>query len=136
MIYCGEENACQRDSISPTCRLITAHPSPLVHYLSVSHSFVITVSLGINHHFYTIDNLFDCFSLSFFLHPSIKPDISRSCNYSDDCRVKLVLLPTATFDLLGMSDELLNVIAILHGGHISHLASTSRLSQHFCIKHV
>lgn len=62
-IYCGEENACQRDGISLTCRL-RAHPSPLVHYLPAFHSFFLPISLDINQHFYVIDSLFVWFSLS------------------------------------------------------------------------
>lgn len=120
-VHTGEEYACQRDSISSTCRLITAQSiSPLSRRLSFFFFFLKSFSL--------------CFLPSSSSSiPSIKPDISPSGNYSDDCRVKLVLLPTATFHRLRMSDELSSVITTLQGDHISHLVSTSRLPQNFAL---
>lgn len=54
--------------------------------------------------------------------PNIQLDISDGSSYPDDSRAKQVLLPTATFHLLGMSDGFSNVITVLHRGHIYHLA--------------
>lgn len=117
----------------PDREIVSALPAELLYSPSQSIS---PLSLSVSHSsngFYMVVNLFASTCLTRFLSlspssfiPSIKTDISHLGNYLDNGRVKLVPLPTARFHLLGMSDELSNVIVLLHTGPHSPLNCTSQ----------
>lgn len=117
----------------PDREILSALPADLLCSPSQSIS---PLSLSVSHSsngFYMVVNLFASTCLTRFVSlsrssfmPSIKTDVSHLGNYLDNGRVKLVPLPTARFHLLGMSDELSNVIVFLHTRPDFPLNSTSQ----------